>query len=144
MFSFNRKSCESISRFSLHFVNPSSPNCTIWHKIWGFIFRIAETVYKCIDNIDTTAYGQKKMNTQIKLDIEKVREFVGDFDKLFENLVKAYIEDAEQLKTCKESFMKKYPKIFRDFSKNEVEMDIDIDTTMETKATIDREETKEC
>ena len=35
--------------------------------------------------------------------------------------------------------MKEYPKIFNDSSENEVEMDIDIDTTMETKPTIDRE-----
>ena len=70
-------------------------------------------------NVLTTLKQWKMMNTQIKLDVEEVRELVGDFDKLFENLVKAYIKDAEQLKTCKESFLKKYPKIFRDFSKNE-------------------------
>ena len=37
-------------------------------------------------------------------------------------------------------FFTLYPKIFNDSSENEVEMDIDIDTTMETKPAIDREE----
>ena len=74
-------------------------------------------VYKYIANTDTTTHGQKMMNTQIKLDLVEVKEFFGDFDKLFENLVKSYIKDAEQLKTCKEYFLKKYPKIFRDFQK---------------------------
>ena len=45
------------------------------------IFRIAETVYKCVANINTTAHGRKKMNTQRTLDAEKVKEFVGDFNK---------------------------------------------------------------
>ena len=36
--------------------------------------------------------------------------------------------------------MKEYPKIFNDSSENEVEMDIEVATTMETKPTIDREE----
>ena len=38
---------------------------------------------------------QKKMNTQIKLDKGKVKEFVGDFNELFKHLVKAYINDAD-------------------------------------------------
>ena len=37
-------------------------------------------------------------------------------------------------------FFKEYPKIFNGSSANEVEMDIGIDTTMETKPAIDREE----
>ena len=36
--------------------------------------------------------------------------------------------------------MKEYPKIFNGSSENEVEMDIDVDTTMKTKPPIDREE----
>ena len=35
-----------------------------------FIFRIAETVYKYIANTNATAFGQKMMNTQIKLNLE--------------------------------------------------------------------------
>ena len=80
-----------------------------------------------------TARGQK-MNTQIKLDVEEVREFVGDFNEFFENL-KEWTEDALQIRTWREHFLKKYPKIFGDSSENEVEMA----TTMETKPAIDRE-----
>ena len=78
------------------------------------------------------------MNTQIKLNLEdEVREFVGDFNKFFEEL-KEWTEDAVQIKTWREFFDKKYPKMFSDSS--ETEMDIDIDTTMKTKPPIDREE----
>ena len=72
---------------------------------WVSIFRIAETVYKCVANTNTTAQGQKNMNTQRTLDIEKVREFVGDFNKFFEDL-KAWTEDAEQIRTWREHFWK--------------------------------------
>ena len=58
------------------------------------------------------------MNTQRTLDIEKVREFVGDFNKLFEDL-KAWTED---IRTWGEHFLETYPEIFRDSSENEVEM----------------------
>ena len=58
-----------------------------------------------------TADSQKNMNIQRTLDVEKVREFVGDFNKLFEEL-KAWIKDAEQIKTWREHFLKKYPEIF--------------------------------
>ena len=57
--------------------------------------------------------------------MEKVKEFVGDFNKLFEDLAKAYIKDAMQIKTHREYFWRKYPEIFNDSSENEVEMDID-------------------
>ena len=78
------------------------------------------------------------MNTQIKLNLEdKVREFVGDFNKFFEEL-KEWTEDAIETKTWREFFEKKYPKMFSDSS--ETEMNIDIDTTMKTKPPIDREE----
>ena len=86
--------------------------------------RIAETVYKFVANTSTTAHGQKNMNTQRTLDVEKVREFAGDFNKLFEDL-KAWTKNAEQIKTWREHFLKKYPEIFSDSSENEIEMDID-------------------
>ena len=60
------------------------------------------------------------MNTQIKLNLEdKVREFVGDFNKFSEEL-KEWTEDGVQIKTWREFFEKKYPKMFGDSS-----MDID-------------------
>ena len=80
------------------------------------------------------------MNTKRVLDEEKCKDFVGDFNKHFEDLAKRYKKDAEKIKTLRECFWKKYPEIFNDSSKNEDEMDIDVDTTMETKSTIDKEE----
>ena len=77
------------------------------------------------------------MNTQIKLDIEEVRKFVGDFSKLFKDL-EEWTSNAVQIETWKGHFLEEYPKIFNDSSENEVEMDID--TTMETKPSINREE----
>ena len=65
------------------------------------------------------------MNTKRVLDEEKVKDFVGDFNKLFEDLAKRYKKDAEKIKTCRECFLRKYPEIFNDSSENEVEMDID-------------------
>ena len=79
------------------------------------------------------------MNTQITLDMEEVRTFVGDFNKLFKDL-EEWRSNAVQIETWKDHFFKEYPKIFNGSSKNEVEMDIGIDTTMETKPAIDREE----
>ena len=77
------------------------------------------------------------METQIKLNLEdKVREFVGDFNKFFEKL-KVWTEDAIQIKTWREFFEKKYPKMFSDSS--ETEMDIEVATMMETKPTTDKE-----
>ena len=76
------------------------------------------------------------METQIKLNLEdEVREFVGDFNKFFEEL-KEWTEDAIQIKTWREFFEKKYPKMFGDSS--ESEMDIEVATTMDTKPTIDK------
>ena len=86
-------------------------------------------------NVLPTLTQWKKMNTQIKLDIEEVREFVRDFNEFFENL-KEWTENAVQIRTWREHFLKKYPKIFNDSSENEVEMN----TTMETKPATDREE----
>ena len=78
------------------------------------------------------------MNTK-RLDMEKVKDFVGDFNKHFEDLAKGYKKDAEKIKNHRECFWRMYPEIF---DKNEVEMDIEVATTMETesKPTIDREE----
>ena len=84
-----------------------------------------------------TAYGQKMMETQMKLNLEdEVREFVGDFNKFFEEL-KEWTEDAVEIKTWREFFEEKYPKMFNNSS--ETEMDIEVATTMETKPTIDKE-----
>ena len=94
-------------------------------------------VYKYIANTNATVCRQKMMETQMKLNLEdEVREFVGDFNKFFEEL-KVWTEDAVQIKTWREFFEKKYPKMFSNSS--ESEMDIDVDTTMESKPTIDRE-----
>ena len=70
-------------------------------------------------------YFLELLNTKRVLDEEKVKDFVGDFNKYFEDLAKRYKKDAEKIKTCRESFWKKYPEIFNDSSENEVEMDID-------------------
>ena len=64
------------------------------------------------------------MNTQRILDEEKVKEFVGDFDKPFKEL-KACTKNAVQIKAWKDHFLKKYSEIFRDSPETEVEMDID-------------------
>ena len=80
------------------------------------------------------------MNTKRVLDEEKVKDFVGDFNKLFEDLAKRYEKDAEKIKTRRECFWRKYPEIFNDSSENEDEMDIDVDITIKTKPPIDREE----
>ena len=64
------------------------------------------------------------MNTQIKLDIEEVRKFVRDFNKLFKDL-EEWTNNAVQIETWKDHFLKEYPKIFNDSSENEVEMDLD-------------------
>ena len=63
------------------------------------------------------------MNTKRILDEEKVKDFVGDFNKHFEDLAKRYKKDTEKIKTRRECFWRKYPEIFRDSS--ETEMDID-------------------
>ena len=60
------------------------------------------------------------MNTQIKLhlDEEKFKDFVGDFNKFFEDLAKWYKKDAEKIKNHREFFWGKYPEIFDDSSEN--------------------------
>ena len=55
---------------------------------------------------------------------KKVKDFVADFNKHFEDLAKRYKKDAEKIRTSRECFWRKYPEIFNDSSENEVEMDI--------------------
>ena len=64
------------------------------------------------------------MNKKRILDEEKVKDFVGDFNKFFEDLAKSYKKDAKKIKKCRECFWERYPEIFNDSSENEVEMDI--------------------
>ena len=50
------------------------------------------------------------METQIKLNLEDdIREFVGDFNKFFEEL-KVWTEDAIQIETWREFFEKSIPR----------------------------------
>ena len=80
------------------------------------------------------------MNQQLSLNLEdEVREFVGDFNKFFEDLEAGTNKNAH-IKTWKDHFLKEYPKIFNGSSENEAEMDTDVDTTMRTKPPIEREE----
>ena len=79
------------------------------------------------------------MNTKQRiLDEQKVKDFVGDFNKFFEDLAKSYKRDGEKIEKRRECFWRKYPEIFNDSSENEVEME----TTMETESRpiLDREE----
>ena len=64
------------------------------------------------------------MNKKRILDEEKVKDFVGDFNKFFEDLAKSYTKDAKKIKKRRECFWEKYPEIFNDSSENEVDMDI--------------------
>ena len=70
------------------------------------------------------------MNTKRVLDEEKVKDFVGDFNKLFEDLAKKYRKNAEKIKTHREHSWTKYTEILNDSQK----MNIDVDTTMETES----------
>ena len=65
------------------------------------------------------------MNTKRILDEERLKDFVGDFNKFFEDLTKSYKKDAKKIKKRREDFWRKYPEIFNDSSENEVEMDVD-------------------
>ena len=66
------------------------------------------------------------MNTKQRiLDEEKFKDFVGDFNKFFEDLTKWYKRDAKKIKNVREGFWRKYPEIFNNSSENEVEMDVD-------------------
>ena len=65
------------------------------------------------------------MNTKRILDEEKLKDFVGDFNKFFEVLAKSYRKDAKKTKKRREDIWRKYPGIFNDSSENEIEMDVD-------------------
>ena len=66
------------------------------------------------------------MNTKQRiLDEERLQDFVGDFNKHFEDLAKSYKKDAKKIEERREYFWRKYPEIFNDSSENEVEMNID-------------------
>ena len=69
------------------------------------------------------------MNTKITLDKEEVRQFDGDFNKLFTDL-EEWTSNAVQIESWKEHFLEEYPKIFNISIENEVEME----TTMETES----------
>ena len=75
------------------------------------------------------------MNTQTKLNLEyEVREFVGDFNKFFPSKdLEAWTNNNAHIKAWKDHFLKEYPKIFNSSSENEVEMDVDVDTTWRLK-----------
>ena len=46
------------------------------------------------------------------LDEKKVKDFVADFNKFFEDLAKSYKKDAKKIKKRRECFWEKYPEIF--------------------------------
>ena len=77
------------------------------------------------------------MNTKLTLDKEEVRQFLGDFNKLFKDL-EEWKSNAVQIESWKEHFLEEYPKIFNVSTEHEVEME----TTMEaeSRSIVDREE----
>ena len=76
------------------------------------------------------------MNTKRILDEEKLKDFVSDFNKHFEDLAKRYKNDAKKIKALREDFWRKYPEIFNDSSENEVEMNIDEGKTRPKKSNL--------
>ena len=62
------------------------------------------------------------MNTKRILDEEKRKDFVADFNKYFEDLIKSYKKDAKKIEKRREYFWRTYPEIFNDSSD---EMNID-------------------
>ena len=76
------------------------------------------------------------MNMKRILDEEKAKDFVGDFNKYFEDLAKRHKKDAEKIKSRREGFWKRYPEMFKDSSENEVEMDIDKGKTRPKKTNL--------
>ena len=66
-------------------------------------------VYKYFANTNATAHGQKMMmNTQIRLDIEEMRKFVGDFNKLYKDL-----EECRSNRDLERSFFERVPQDFQ-------------------------------
>ena len=49
----------------------------------------------------------KMMNMEKTLDEEKLKDFVGDFNKFFEDLAKSYKKDAKKIEKCREYFWRK-------------------------------------
>ena len=76
------------------------------------------------------------MNTKRILDEEKLKDFVSDFNKHFEDLAKRYKNDAMKIKALREDFWRKYPEIFNDSSENKVEMNIDEGKTSPRKSNL--------
>ena len=70
------------------------------------------------------------------LDEGKLKDFVGDFNKFFEDLAKSYKKDAKKIEKRREHFWRKYPEIFKDSSENEVEMNIDEGKTRPKKLSL--------
>ena len=62
------------------------------------------------------------MSTKRILDEEKRKDFVADFNKYFEDLIKSYKKDAKKIEKRREYFWRMYPEIFNDSSG---EMNID-------------------
>ena len=62
------------------------------------------------------------MNTKRILDEERRKDFVADFNKYFEDLIKSYKKDAKKIEKRREYFWRTYPEIFNDSSD---EMNID-------------------
>ena len=50
------------------------------------------------------------MNTKEILDEDKLKDFVGDFNKFFEDLAKSYKKDAKKIKKRREYFGESTPK----------------------------------
>ena len=103
----------------MHFVNPSIN--------LGFLF--LELLKRYINTLPTLKQqlpmGEDDDEQERILDEEKVKDFVGDFNKFFEDLARSYKKDVKKIKKRRECFWEKYPEIFNDSSENEVEMDID-------------------
>ena len=62
------------------------------------------------------------MTTKRISDEEKRKDFVADFNKYFEDLIKSYKKDAKKIEKRREYFWRTYPEIFNDSSD---EMNID-------------------
>ena len=59
------------------------------------------------------------MNTKKILDEEKLKDFVADFNKFFEDLAKWYKKDAKKIEKHREYFWRKYPEIFNEMNIDE-------------------------
>ena len=70
------------------------------------------------------------MNTKRISDEEKRKDFVADFNKYFEDLIKSYKKDAKKIEKRREYFWRTYPEIFNDSSD---EMNIDEGKTIPKK-----------